>query len=161
MWNVSISFKRVDISNLMTFEWCFLISNIMRIAMQCHPLLYYIMYLETVLFVVQRNVFISLLWFLLNLLNCVSYSPSCQRALRAYVPRCLACLRDHVPRCLPCLRAHVPTCLTCLRAHVPTGLACLRVYVPTCLACLRVYVPTCLACFLCLRSYVLTWCNYK
>ena len=31
--------------------------------MQCHPLLYYVMYLGTLLFVVQFNVFISLLWF--------------------------------------------------------------------------------------------------
>ena len=136
--------------------WCvgqFCISHYLTVALSFKSMLtlfstfmsflsgcmYYIMYLETLLFVVQLNVFISLLWFLLSLLNCVPYLPTCQRALRAYVPRCLACLR----------------------AHVPMGLACLRVYVPTCLACLRVYVPTCLACFLCLRSYVLTWCNYK
>ena len=101
MWNVSIPFKRVDISNLMTFEWCFLISN-MRIAMQCHPSLYYIMYLETLLFVVQCNVFISLLWFLLSLLNCVPYLPTCQRALRAYVLTCQRVLRAFcacVPMC--------------------------------------------------------------
>ena len=33
-------------------------------AMQCHPSLYYVMYLGTLLFAVQFNVFISLLWFL-------------------------------------------------------------------------------------------------
>ena len=32
--------------------------------MQCHPSLYYVMYLGTLLFAVQFNVFISLLWFL-------------------------------------------------------------------------------------------------
>ena len=32
-------------------------------CMQCYPSLYYTMYLRTLLFVVQRNVFISLLWF--------------------------------------------------------------------------------------------------
>ena len=49
----------------MTFGWCFLISKIMRIGMQCHPSLYYVMCVGTILFVVQRNVFISLLWFYL------------------------------------------------------------------------------------------------
>ena len=34
--------------------------------MQCHPSLYYAMYLGTFLFVVQFNVFISLLWFLFS-----------------------------------------------------------------------------------------------
>ena len=60
-----MSFKQVNTSNLMTIECCFLISKIMRIAMQCHPSLYYVMYLGTLLFVVQFNVFISLLWFYL------------------------------------------------------------------------------------------------
>ena len=32
--------------------------------MQCHPSLYYVMYLGTLSFAVQFNVFISLLWFL-------------------------------------------------------------------------------------------------
>ena len=32
--------------------------------MHCHPSLYYVMYLGTILFAVQFNVFISLLWFL-------------------------------------------------------------------------------------------------
>ena len=32
--------------------------------MQYHPLLYYVMYLGTLLFAVQFNVFISLLWLL-------------------------------------------------------------------------------------------------
>ena len=32
--------------------------------MQCHPLLYYVMCLGPILFAVQFNVFISLLWFL-------------------------------------------------------------------------------------------------
>ena len=32
--------------------------------MQCQPSLYYVMYLGTLLFAVQFNVFISLLWFL-------------------------------------------------------------------------------------------------
>ena len=64
MSNVWMPFKRVNTSNLMTFECCFLISKIMRIAMQCHPSLYYVMYLGTLLFAVQFNVFISLLWFL-------------------------------------------------------------------------------------------------
>ena len=142
----------------MTFEWCILISNIMRIAIQCHPSLYYVMYLGTLLFVVQRNVFISLSQFLLSLINCVLQVPTCQRdwradvllcqrVLHAYVPMCLACSRAHVPTCLACLRALVPTCLTYLRAHVPACLACLRVYVPTCLECLRADVPTYLACF--------------
>ena len=31
--------------------------------MECHPLLYYVMYLGKFLFALQRNVFISLLWF--------------------------------------------------------------------------------------------------
>ena len=52
--------------NLMKFEWFFLISKIMRTAMQCYASLYYTMYLGTLLFVVQRNVFISLLWFLFS-----------------------------------------------------------------------------------------------
>ena len=60
MSNVWMPFKRVNTSNLMTFECCFLISKIMRIAMQCHPSLYYVMYLGTLLFAVQRNIFISL-----------------------------------------------------------------------------------------------------
>ena len=34
--------------------------------MQCYVSLYYTMYLGTLLFVVQRNVFISLLWFLFS-----------------------------------------------------------------------------------------------
>ena len=34
--------------------------------MQCHTSLYYVMYLGTLLFPVQRNVFISLLWFLFS-----------------------------------------------------------------------------------------------
>ena len=112
MWNVSIPFKRVDISNLMTFEWCFLISN-MRIAMQCHPSLYYIMYLETLLFVVQCNVLISLLWFLLSLLNCVPYLPTCQRAFRVYVLTCQRVLLTYVSTCqraLCAFCAYVPTC---------------------------------------------------
>ena len=104
----------------MTFEWCFLISN-MRIAMQCHPSLYYIIYIGTLLFAVQRNVFISLLWFLLSLLNCVTYVPTCQRALRAYLLLCERVLRAYVPSCLTCSRADVPCVLfvhTFLRAHV-------------------------------------------
>ena len=64
MSNVWMPFKRVNTSNLMTFECCFLISKIMRIAMQCHPSLYYVMYLGTLLFAVQFNVFTSLIWFL-------------------------------------------------------------------------------------------------
>ena len=141
----------------MTFEWYILISNIMRIAIQCHPSLCYVMYLGTLLFVVQRNVFISLSWFLLGLINCVLQVPTyqrdlradvllCQRVLHAYVPTCLACLRAQVPWCLACLRAHVPTCLACLCALVPTCLTYLRAHVPACLVCLRVYVPTCLEC---------------
>ena len=39
----------------------------MRIAMQCHPSLYYVMFLGKLLSAVQFNVFISL-WFLLILL---------------------------------------------------------------------------------------------
>ena len=35
-------------------------------AMQCHPSLYYVIYLVTLLFAVQRNVLISLLWFLFS-----------------------------------------------------------------------------------------------
>ena len=62
MSNVWMPFKRVNTSNLMTFECCFLISKIMRIAMQCHPSLYYVMYLGTISFVVQFIVFISLLF---------------------------------------------------------------------------------------------------
>ena len=61
---VRMPIKRVSTSNLMVLEWCFLISKVMRIAMQCYPSLYYIMYLETFLLAVQPNVFISLLWFL-------------------------------------------------------------------------------------------------
>ena len=38
--------------------------SIIRIAMQYHPSLYYVMYLGTLLCAVQPNVFISLLWFL-------------------------------------------------------------------------------------------------
>ena len=34
--------------------------------MQCHPSLYYVMYLGTLSFAVQHNVFISLLWFLFS-----------------------------------------------------------------------------------------------
>ena len=34
--------------------------------MQCYPLLYYVMYLGTILFALQRNVFIILLWFALS-----------------------------------------------------------------------------------------------
>ena len=94
----------------MTFEWCFLISN-MRIAMQCHPSLYYVIYIGTLLFAVQRNAFISLLWFLLSLLNCVPYVP--------HVPTCFACLRALVRT-----RAYVLTCRLALRAFCA--------YVPTC-----------------------------
>ena len=36
----------------------------MRITMQCHPSLCYVMYLGTFLFAVQFNAFVSLLWFL-------------------------------------------------------------------------------------------------
>ena len=64
--NVWMPLKRVNTSNLMTFEWCFLIPRIMRIAMQCYSSLYYVMYLRTLLFTVQRNVFISFLWFLFS-----------------------------------------------------------------------------------------------
>ena len=60
MSNDRMPIKRVNTSNLMTFAWCLLISKIMRIAMQYHPSLYYVMYLGTLLFAVQRNVFISL-----------------------------------------------------------------------------------------------------
>ena len=35
--------------------------------MQCHSLLYYVMYLGTLLFAVQFNVFIKLLWFFFNI----------------------------------------------------------------------------------------------
>ena len=124
----------------MTFEWCILISNIMRIGIQCHPSLYYVMYLGALLFVVQRNVFISLSWFLLSLINCVLYVPTCQRALHAYVLLCKLVLCAYVPTCLACLRAHVPTCLACLRVYVSTCLACFRAHVPTCLEC--IFVPT-------------------
>ena len=34
--------------------------------MQCYSSLYYVMYLRTLLFSVQRNVLISLLWFLFS-----------------------------------------------------------------------------------------------
>ena len=47
----------------MTFEWGFLFSKFMRIAMQSHPSLYYVMYLGTNSFAVQCSVFIGLLWF--------------------------------------------------------------------------------------------------
>ena len=96
MSNVSIPFKRLNISNLMTFEWCFLISNIMRISMQCHHSLYYVIYLGTLVFAVQRNVFINLLWFLLILLKCVPHAPMYQRALHAYVLLCQRVLRAYV-----------------------------------------------------------------
>ena len=66
MSNVRMPFKRVNTSNLMTFECCSMISKIMRIAIQCHPSLDYVMYLGPLLFAVQRNVFISLLWFLFS-----------------------------------------------------------------------------------------------
>ena len=59
-------FKRVNTSNLMMLEWCFLVSKIMRITMQCYPSLCYVEYLGTLLFAVQHNVFISLLWFLFS-----------------------------------------------------------------------------------------------
>ena len=67
MSNVGIPTKWVNTSNLMTFEWCFLIQSIMRIAIQCHSSMYYIIYLGTFSFAVRFNVFISfisLLWFL-------------------------------------------------------------------------------------------------
>ena len=64
MSKVTMLFKQVNTSNLMTFEWCFLISKIMKIAMQYYPSLYYVMYIGTLLFAVQCNVFMSLLWFL-------------------------------------------------------------------------------------------------
>ena len=35
----------------------------MKIAMQCRLLLFYVMYLVTILFALQHNLFISLLWF--------------------------------------------------------------------------------------------------
>ena len=57
-------YQRVNTSNLKTFKCCCLISNIMRIAMQCHPSQYYVMYLRTLLFAVQFNVSISFLWLL-------------------------------------------------------------------------------------------------
>ena len=34
--------------------------------MQCYPSVYYVMYLGTLSFAVQRNIFIRLLWFLLR-----------------------------------------------------------------------------------------------
>ena len=64
MSNFWMPFKRVNTSHQMTIEWCFLISKITRIAIQCHPSLYYVKHFGTILFAVQRNVFISLLWFL-------------------------------------------------------------------------------------------------
>ena len=45
----------------------------MRIAVQCHPSLYYVMYPGTLLFPVQLNVFISLLWFLFIVKNLKSF----------------------------------------------------------------------------------------
>ena len=60
MSNVRMSFKQVNTINLMTSEWCFLISKIMRTTLQCHLSLYYVMYLGTLSFTVQR------LWFLFS-----------------------------------------------------------------------------------------------
>ena len=59
---VNPPFKRVNTSNLMMFECCFLRFHSM-IRITCPPSLYYVMYLGTLLFAVQFNVFISLLWF--------------------------------------------------------------------------------------------------
>ena len=50
----------------MTFECCFLISKIMGMVMQCYLSLYYVMFLRTLLFAVQCNVFISFLWCLFS-----------------------------------------------------------------------------------------------
>ena len=58
--------QRVYSSNLLTFEWCFLISKIMKIAIQCYPSQYYVMYFWTNSFTVKCNVFISLLWLLFS-----------------------------------------------------------------------------------------------
>ena len=68
----------------------------------------------------------------LNLLNCVPYVLTCQRALRvlrAHMPMCLGCLCAHMPTCLACSCAHVPTCLVCLRANVSCVSICWRDYV--------------------------------
>ena len=60
-------------------------------------------------FLVQCNVFISLLWFLLSLLHMRTWFV----CLRALVPTCFACLRAYVLTCqcvLLAFCAYVPTC---------------------------------------------------
>ena len=59
MSNVWMPFKRVWRLNVASW-----FHSIMTIAMQCHPSLYYVRYIGTLLFAVQVNVFISLLWFI-------------------------------------------------------------------------------------------------
>ena len=61
-----------------------------------------------------------------SLLNCVTYVPTCQRALRAYV---LAYQRP--------LRAYLLTCQRALCAYVLTGQRALRAYVPFMSMCSR------------------------
>ena len=64
MSNVTMPFEWVKTSNLMTFEWSFIIS---RYHENCNAMSSFTVlrqYLGTLLFAVQLNVFISLLWFL-------------------------------------------------------------------------------------------------
>ena len=67
--NVSIKWQTFEChwnGQALTISWRLNVASwfhsIMRIAMQCHPSLYYVMYLGTLLFAVQFNVFISLLF---------------------------------------------------------------------------------------------------
>ena len=58
-----MAFKRANTSNLMKFQCCFLIS---KFHQNCNAMPYftvYVMYLGTILFALQYNVFISLLRF--------------------------------------------------------------------------------------------------
>ena len=70
-----------------------------------------------------------------SLLNCVSYVPTCQRALlltwsHANMPYMLACSRANMSCVLTCSPANLSCVLTCSRANVPYVLTCSRANVP-------------------------------
>ena len=76
-----------------------------------------------------------------SLLNCVTYVPTCQRALRAYVLAYQRPLRAYLLTCQRALCAYVLTGQRALRAYVLTRQCALRAYVLKCQRALRAYVP--------------------
>ena len=64
MSNVWMPFKRINTSNLMTFEFCFLIWKYHENRSAMSSFIVYVIYLGGLFFAVQFNVFTSLLWFL-------------------------------------------------------------------------------------------------